>query len=178
MSTAAALAKHLQDMVAVRISALPLRIEITTSTTSQPRYDGESLPVRFLNALILSEAVLLMQLHALVQGRFTAPNELCAYCWGLLTERELRDALRMAGSACMSAAQFAEFVRAVRGEAEDRGAAMKRVREACEEILSGVPKAGSRDVMPGVLAVLLILLMVLLVSVAGGREQRECAQIH
>ena len=154
MATAAGLAKHLQDLVAVRISPLPLRVEVTGAGA---RFSGESLPVRFLNALIVIEAVLLLQLHSLVRGRFTEPDELCAYCWGLFSERELRDALRMPESAGMSPEQFAEVVRAVREEAQSRADVMKRVGQVAGALEVQAEGPGSSG--PLMMALLLVAMM-------------------
>lgn len=159
MAVAAALAKHLQDLVAIRISPLPLKVEVTGSVA------GESLPVRFLNALIVVEAVLLVQLHLLVRGRFTEPDELCAYCWGLFSERELTDALRMAESAGMAKEQFHQFIEAVMRATVRRPQTMKRVAVVAEALSADIPKTGNSDWAPFALACSLVALMIFLLYI-------------
>lgn len=162
MAVAAGLARHLQYLVAARISTLPLRVEITGGAA---RFEGESLPVRLLNTLIVLEAVLLLQLHVAVRGRFTEPDELCVYCWGLFGERELLDALKMPRSVGLSSTHFAECIRAIRDLAAVRRTTVKRLELVAKGVEAEVPREESDWLGPVVLALLLVLLMVVLVRI-------------
>lgn len=155
IKAAASLARQLQELIKIRISTLPLKLE---QTGSVDRYAtlGEAMPVRLLNSMIVLESILLVQLHVLVRGRFTEPDELCAYCFALYSERELRDALRMPLSVRLHAEAYYEMVEVIRELFEEKPKLLKRAVNALEDV--NTPRRRD-DVVPMLLAVVLLLLM-------------------